>query len=58
MAEKAGMRPPLVLHRLDAMSKVIPQAAHAVAAELDADWPSGVYARTESVIRDQSERIA
>ena len=52
------MRPPLVLHRLDAMSKVIPQAAHAVAAELDADWPSGVYARTESVIRDQSERIA
>ena len=58
MAEEAGMRPPLVLRRLDAMAKFIPQAAHAVAEELEDDWPSDVYAKIEAVIRDQISRVA
>ena len=58
MAEEAGMRPPLVLHRLDAMAKAIPQTARAVARELEADWPSDVYAKIEAVIRDQTNRVA
>ncbi len=58
MAEEAGMRPPLVLRRLDAMAKFIQQAARAVAEELEADWPSGVYAKIEAVIRDQAGRVA
>ena len=57
MAEEAGMRPPLVLRRLDAMAKFIPQAARAVAEELEAGWPSGVYAKIEAVIRDQTGRV-
>ena len=58
MAEEAGMRPPLVLHRLDAMAKAIPQVARAVAEELEANWPSGVYAKIEAVFRDQAGRVA
>ena len=58
MAEEAGMRPPLVLHHLDAMVKAIPQAARVVAEELEANWPSGVYAKIEAVIRDQISRVA
>ena len=58
MTEEAGMRPPLVLHRLDAMAKAIPQAARAVARELEADWPSGVYAKIEAALQDQISRVA
>ena len=58
MAEEAGMRPQLVLHRLDAMVKAIPQAARAVAEELESNWPNDVYAKIESVIRDQISRVA
>ena len=58
MAEEAGMRPPLVLHRLDAMAKAIPQAARAVARELEADWPSSVYAKIEAALQDQISRVA
>ena len=58
MAEEAGMRPQLVLHRLDAMAKAIPQAACAVAEELEADWPSDVYTKIEVVIRNQVGRVA
>ena len=58
MAEEAGMRPQLVLHRLDAMAKAIPQADRAVAGELEADWPSGVYAKIEAVSRDKIGRVA
>ena len=58
MAKEAGMRPQLVLHRLDAMPKAIPQTARAVAEELEAEWPSGVYAKIEAVIRDQISRVA
>ena len=52
------MRPQLVLHRLDAIAKAIPQAARAVAGELEAYWPSGVYAKIEAIIRDQISRVA
>lgn len=58
MAGESGMRPPLVLHRLDKMANSISQAAHAVAKELEANWPSGVYAKIEAVIRDQAGRVA
>lgn len=54
MAQEVGMRPQLVLRRLDALvGKVLP-AAHGLAEELSAEWPSAVYAKICRVIARQA----
>lgn len=58
MAEEAGMRPQLAIDRLDRLVAKIGSVAHALAVELDAEWPSGVYAKIESVIAGQIESLA
>ena len=58
MAEEVGMRPQLAIDRLDRLAAKIVPAAHALAGELGAEWPSGVYAKIESVIADQVATIS
>ena len=58
LAEEAGMRPALVLGRLDAMSRRIVAAAQAVAEELSASFSSLVYADVISVIAHQVQTVA
>lgn len=50
MAAEIGMRPALVLARLDGIAKKIVPCATAVARELSADWPSAVYGKILEVI--------
>jgi len=57
MAEEVGMRPQLILGRLDTMAKRILDAAHRLAIELNNDWPSDVYAKIEKVIAGQLKRV-
>lgn len=51
MAKEAGMRPALVLDRLDRISKAIVPAADVLSRELSAEWPSEVYGKIVGVIR-------
>jgi serine/threonine-protein kinase HipA len=50
MAAEIGMRPALVLARLDGIAKKIIPCATAVAGELSADWPSDVYGKILEVV--------
>ena len=50
MAEEVGMRPQLVLGRLDAMAKRILPAARDLASGMGAEWPSEVYAKIAAVV--------
>ena len=58
MAEEVGMRPQLAIDRLDRLTAKIVPAAHALASELGAEWPSGVYAKVESIIAEQVASIS
>ena len=58
MAKEAGMRPQLAIDRLDRLVARIGSAAHALAGELGAKWPSGAYAKIESVIAGQVASVA
>ena len=50
MAAEIGMRPALVLARLDGIAKKIVSCARDVTKELSADWPSAVYGKIVDVI--------
>ena len=50
MAEEVGMRPQLVLGRLDAMAKRILPAARDLASGMGSEWPSEVYAKIAAVV--------
>lgn len=58
MAEEVGMRPQLVLGRLDKMINRILPAARALASDMGAEWPSAVYAKIVSVIEGQAKSVA
>ena len=53
MAEEVGMRPQLVLDRLDKMIKRIVPAARDLASDMSVEWPSAVYFKIVSVIENQ-----
>ena len=53
MADEAGMRPELVLGRLDRMAVKIVFEAHSLARVMESKWPSGIYEKIEGVIKDQ-----
>jgi len=53
MAEEAGMRPQLVMSRLDKLAAKIVPTAHSLANEVSAEWPSGLYAKIEAVVAEQ-----
>ncbi|MBR2714499.1 MAG: type II toxin-antitoxin system HipA family toxin [Kiritimatiellae bacterium] len=57
MAEEAGMRPQLILGRLDAMAKRILPEAQRLATALNGEWPSEVYAKIEKVIVNQLRSV-
>ncbi len=56
MAEEVGMRPQLVLGRLDALAKRIVPAAQRLASEMNAAWPSAVYSKIVEIIKGQLRR--
>ena len=56
-AREVGMRPQLVLGRLDALSHKVLSAAGDLAAELSVKWPSAVYAKIQDVIRHHVEHV-
>ena len=58
MAEVVGMRPQLVISRLDRLAAKIVPTAHALASEFSTEWPSGLYAKVEAVITEQVASIA
>lgn len=58
MAEEVGMRPALVLSRLDRLTGKISSAARDLSEELSRRWPSDVYARIEAVIGSQVASVA
>ena len=58
MAEEAGMRPQLVIGRLDRLAAKIVPTAHALARELFAKWPSELYAKIKAVVEKQVATIA
>ena len=51
--EEAGMRPQLVMSRLDKLAAKIVPTAHSLANEVSAEWPSGLYAKIEAVVAEQ-----
>ena len=57
MAEEVGMRPGLVLGRLDAMTKRIRPAARELASEMESTGPCPVYARIVDVIENQVKSV-
>jgi len=57
MAEEVGMRPQLILGRLDAMVDRILPKARRLARELKEEWPSEVYAEIEKVIAGQLKSV-
>jgi len=57
MAEEVGMRPQLVLRRLDVMAKRILDDARRLAVELNESWPSDVYVKIGKVISDQLKDV-
>lgn len=58
MAGEVGVRPSLVLARMDKMAAKIVPVARSLANEMSSEWPSGIYAEIESVIRAQTSTIA
>ncbi len=57
MAEEVGMRPQLVLTRLDAMVKRILPSAQKLAAHMNEIWPSEVYAKIVETIEGQTKAV-
>ncbi|MDO5320722.1 MAG: hypothetical protein Q4G65_19020, partial [bacterium] len=57
MADEAGLRPALVLGRLDAMLEKIGPAARELAEKLNTAWPSDVYGRIVKVIDMQAAQV-
>lgn len=58
MADEAGLRPALVLGRLDAMLEKIGSTARELAENLNSAWPSDVYDRIVKVIDMQSAQVS
>lgn len=58
MAREVGMRPQLVLGRLDAMAAKVLTSAQSLSDELMREWPSGVYAKILKVIARQVDAVA
>ena len=58
MAEEVGMRPQLVLERLDKIVHRIVPAARTLASDMNAEWPSEVYAKIVSVVEGQVKSVA
>ena len=57
LSEEVGMRPGLVLGRLDAMVKRIRPAARELASEMESTGPCPVYAKIIAVIEKQVESV-
>jgi len=57
MAEEVGMRPQLVLERLDKMVKRIVPAARTLASEMNVEWPSEVYSKIVSVVESHVNSV-
>ena len=58
MAEEVGMRPQLVLERLDKIVHRIVPAARTLASDMNAEWPSEVYSKIVSVVESQVRSVA
>jgi serine/threonine-protein kinase HipA len=58
MAEEVGMRPQLVIGRLDRLAAKIVSAVHELACELATEWPSGLYEKIKAVVEKQVATIA
>ena len=58
MAGEVGVRPSLVLSRLDKIAGKILPAAQSLAEEMYLEWPSGIYAEIEGVIRAQTATVS
>lgn len=58
MAEEVGMRPQLVLERLDKIVRRIVPAAQTLASDMNAEWPSEVYSKIVSVVERQVKSVA
>ena len=56
--EDCGMSPQLFLGRLDDLSERMLPAARDLAAELNREWPSEVYAKIVSVIEQQVKTLS
>ncbi len=57
MAEEVGMRPQLILGRLDAMIKRIIPTAQKLAAQMNETWPSDVYLKIVATIERQTKAV-
>jgi len=58
MAEEVGMRPQLVLGRLEDMVRKILPMARELASEMNVKWPSAVYGKIVAVIGKQAAKAA
>ena len=58
LSEECGMSPQLILGRLDDLSGRMLPAARDLAAELNREWPSEVYAKIVSVIERQVKTLS
>ena len=58
LSEDCGMSPQLILGRLDDLSGRMLPAARDLAAELNREWPSEVYAKIVSVIEQQVKTLS
>ena len=58
LSEDCGMSPQLLLGRLDDLSERMLPAARDLAAELNREWPSEVYAKIVSVIEQQVKTLS
>ena len=58
MAEEVGMRPGLVVGRLDAMAKRIRPAACELASEMESTGSCPVYAKIIAVIEKQVKTVS
>ena len=58
MAAEVGMRPQLVLERLDKIVHRIVPAARTLASDMNAEWPSEVYSKIVSVVESQAKSVA
>ncbi len=57
MAEEVGMRPQLILSRLDAMIKRIIPTAQKLTEQMNEAWPSNVYAKIVETIERQTKAV-
>ena len=58
MADEVGMRPSLVLNRLDRLAAKIVPEARSLSEEMASDWPSGIYSEIETIIKAHVATIA